>query len=211
MTKLPEIADFLLCKTPDAWLDIAVSKMDLLLIDHANCEKKAALTAIHMLNRYPVYDKLLHKMSRLAREELQHFEKVQRIIKEREVPYVHLSASRYAKGLQIHCRHQDTDGLVDKLIFGAILEARSCERFMALAPLLDDELKAFYLSLRISEAMHFQDYLKLAMLYANKSIDDRVQLFLKAEQSLIQSEDHQFRFHSGVPVLDADPNDNDLD
>ena len=81
-----------------------------------------------------------------------------------------------------------------------MIEARSCERFAALAPLLDSELQAFYLSLLKSEARHFQDYLKLAEQLADEDIQPRIALFLQEEKLLIESPDEQFRFHSGVPV-----------
>jgi len=86
------------------------------------------------------------------------------------------------------------------LIIGAFVEARSCERFAALAPLLAGEMQKFYFSLLRSEARHFEDYLSLAKLYAEKDISDRVTFFAIKEAELISSEDDQFRFHSGYPV-----------
>ncbi len=82
---------------------------------------------------------------------------------------------------------------------GAIIEARSCERFAKVAPHLDDELQTFYLSLLKSEARHYEDYLHLARKAADgKSIDDRINVFLQLEKTLIESPDTEFRFHSGV-------------
>ena len=86
----------------------------------------------------------------------------------------------------------------DVLIIGAFIEARSCERFAKISPYLDDDLKKFYLSLLKSEARHYQDYLKLAEDAAKGSIESRVKEFSEVEQSLILSEDNEFRFHSGV-------------
>ena len=90
--------------------------------------------------------------------------------------------------------------LIDKLICGAYIEARSCERFAALAPYLDDDLQAFYLSLLRSEARHYQDYLTLAQQIADGDISERVRFFGEVEASLITASDEEFRFHSGVPV-----------
>ena len=159
---LAGIQSFLLCPTPDAWVQCAVENQATLLVDHANCEKKAASTALSLLYRYVEHHKLLDKLSRLAREELRHFEQVIAIMRERGVEYPQLSASRYAGALRLQVRKPEPDRLVDTLLIGAIIEARSCERFAALAPALDDELGEFYRSLLKSEARHFADYLRLA-------------------------------------------------
>ena len=129
---LRPVGDFLGSSTPAAWLDRALADLDTLLIDHANCEKKAASTALSLLYRYVDRPQLLHKLSRLAREELRHFEQVLTILKRRNVPYEHITASRYAAGLMGHVRKEEPGRLVDTLIVGAFIEARSCERFAAL-------------------------------------------------------------------------------
>lgn len=197
---LQEIHDFLPCRTPQTWIDSALANQDLLLIDHAHCEKKAASTALSLMYRYVDNTELLNKMSRLAREELRHFEQVLAIMKKRGVTYTHLSPARYAAGLREAVRTEDPGRLVDVLIVGAIIEARSCERFAALAPSLDEKLAEFYNSLLKSEARHYQDYLKLAEQANGGPVDDRVAEFLVIEQKLIESPDSEFRFHSG-PVL----------
>lgn len=194
------IADFLLCRTPQAWIDRALQEQALMLVDHANCEKKAASTALGLMYRHIDCDELLNKLSRLAREELRHFEQVIAIMKKRGVTYEHVTASRYAAGLHSHAAKRDPERLVDTLIMGAIIEARSCERFSALAPHLDPVLQKFYLSLLKSESRHFMDYLSLARKYAQSPIDERVQFFLERERELIEGKDQEFRFHSGVPV-----------
>ncbi|AJQ95856.1 tRNA-(ms[2]io[6]A)-hydroxylase [Gynuella sunshinyii] len=195
---LEAIYQFLGCRTPEAWIKSAMENLPILLIDHAQCEKKAASTAMSMMYRYVDKPELLTKMSKLAREELVHFDQVLKIMKQRNIEYGHLSAARYAGGLHQHIRKQDPGMLIDKLIIGAFVEARSCERFAALLPVLDDELAAFYRSLLKSEARHFRDYLKLADLYTDESLVDRVQYFREIENLLIESDDTEFRFHSGV-------------
>jgi tRNA-(ms[2]io[6]A)-hydroxylase len=192
------IESFLPCKTPDRWLENALENLQLLLIDHANCEKKAASTAIHLTYRYVDNFDLLNKMSRLAREEMRHFEQVIAIMQRRGITYHQVSASRYASGLRQLMRPEDPHKLVDTLIIGAFIEARSCERFARLAPLLDDELKGFYLSLLKSESRHYRDYLALARAVSDDSqVDKRIALFAELEQKLIESADTTFRFHSG--------------
>ena len=198
MSALTEIQTFLPCATPDRWIENALENQSLMLIDHANCEKKAASTALSLINRYTDNFELLNKMSRLAREEMRHFEQVIALMKRRKIPYEHVSASRYAAGLRELARKEDPAKLIDVLIIGAFIEARSCERFALLAPHLDAELERFYLSLLKSEARHYQDYLKLAKTVAgDQSIDDRIEAIAQRERELIESPDKQFRFHSG--------------
>ena len=197
MSDLTEIHEFLGTATPDQWVECALQNQETMLIDHAHCEKKAAMTAVNMMHRYPGDPDLLNKMSRLAREELRHFEQVLKIIKKRKMRYSHLTASRYAAGLREHVRKQEPEKVIDLLIIGAFIEARSCERFAKLAPFLDEELKDFYLSLLKSEARHYQDYLKLAGSYAEAGLEERVAFFREKEQALIAQPDTVFRFHSG--------------
>lgn len=200
---IPEIDAFLLCTTPQAWVDHALQNLDVLLIDHALCEKKAASTAISLMHRYPQYDELLDKMTALAREELQHFKQIISLLRERKVPYQNISPSHYAGKLRKHLRTSELGHFIDGLIFGAIIEARSCERFAALVPGLvaqgELELASYYCSLIKAEARHFEGYLYLAELYTDEPIAPRVAALLEAEQQLILSPDTQFRFHSGVP------------
>lgn len=196
---LSAIHDFLLCPTPDAWVEAALAEPELMLVDHANCEKKAAGTALNLMFRYLDNFDLLHKMSRLAREELRHFEQVLAIMQKRGIEYPHISASRYAAGLRAEVRSAEPGRLIDTLICGAIIEARSCERFARIAPHLDEELQKFYLSLLKSEARHFRDYLALAQKATDEDISPRVQHLLAVEQQLVQGDDGEFRFHSGVP------------
>ena len=199
MSDLSPIYDFLACRTPAAWLEAAVARQDVLLIDHAHCEKKAASTALMLLYRYVEHYQLLHTLSRIAREELRHFEQVIALLKKRDIAYQHLSPARYAKGLHQHVRTREPGKLVDTLIIGAYIEARSCERFAALIPYLDEELASFYQSLLRSEARHFQHYLSLAAKYADEDIQSRVEFFAPIEAELIDSLDEHFRFHSGYP------------
>ncbi|MEM6484595.1 MAG: tRNA isopentenyl-2-thiomethyl-A-37 hydroxylase MiaE [Pseudomonadota bacterium] len=194
---------FLPCETPEAWVIEAARPANLatLLIDHANCEKKAASTALNLMYRYTEHGVLLQKLSRLAREELRHFEQVHEIIEARGIGYPHLSAARYAQGLHALVSKNEPERLIDTLLIGAIIEARSCERFAALLPVLDDELASFYESLLRSEARHFMDYLTYAETISSKAlVNERLVPLLAKERELIEGEDPLFRFHSGVPV-----------
>jgi len=143
---------------------------------------------------------LIDKMVLLIKEELHHFYQVLEIIEARGITYENITASRYAGGMMKHVRTHEPAILIDKLICGAYIEARSCERFAKLAPHLDDELHKFYVSLLRSEARHFQDYLSLAEEIAGEDISERVRLFGEFEAELITTVDLDFKFHSGVPA-----------
>ena len=162
-------------------------------------EKKTAATDLNLIFRHIDKPELLNKMSRLAREELRHFEQVLGLMVTRGVDYRHLPSSTYASKLRKGVRTYEPQRLIDTLIAGAFIEARSCERFAILAPHLDDELKKFYLSLLKSEGRHFQDYLTLATNIANEYPADRIACFAELERQAIEEPDPLFRFHSGKP------------
>lgn len=148
----------------------------------------------------PYGDELVDKMVLLIKEELHHFYQVLEVMQAHGIPYARITASRYAKGLLREVAIHELQTLVDKLICRAYIEARSCERFASLAPYLDPELAAFYVSLLRSEARHYQDYLALAALILPTDITARVQKMDETEARLINEPDTQLRFHSGVPV-----------
>ncbi|WP_434926649.1 tRNA isopentenyl-2-thiomethyl-A-37 hydroxylase MiaE [Shewanella sp. HL-SH2] len=250
---LAPINEFLGCETPNSWIEHARQPQQLtdLLIDHCNCELKAAQTAMMMVRKYAidkssanilkiwakpyedfVYSQardanaflnrdvkknditnelvanhrlsisadLLSKMIKLIKEEFHHFEQVLQIMTTRGIDYSNMRAGTYAKQLISHVRTHEPLTIVDKLIVGAFIEARSCERFAKIAPHLDDELGKFYISLLRSEARHYQDYLSLAQDVAGEDISDRIAYFRVQEGALIMADDTEFRFHSGVPV-----------
>ncbi|ENM5761674.1 tRNA-(ms[2]io[6]A)-hydroxylase [Vibrio mimicus] len=147
----------------------------------------------------PYSQDLIDKMVLLIKEELHHFYQVLEIMQARDVEYESIPASRYAKGLLSHMKTHEPQTLIDKLIVGAYIEARSCERFAKLAPFLDDDMAKFYVSLLRSEARHYQDYLQLAEQIAGHDTSERVAYFGKIEAELISSPDNDFKFHSGIP------------
>lgn len=193
-------AEFLGSPTPAAWVEAACLQLPLILVDHAHCEKKAASTAINLLFRYPENELLVYRMSRLAREELRHFEQVLKLMKARDIAFGHLGPSRYADGLRRHAHSHEPKRLVDILIIGAFIEARSCERFQALAPALEDrEIADFYTGLCESESRHFRHYLELAERATGEDIRARVEFFRGIESGLNTAPDTELRFHSGPP------------
>lgn len=197
------IAAFLDTPTPGRWLDAATNRLPDLLLDHANCELKAASTAMGFLYRYPERTALAQRMSRLAREELRHFEQVRGIMAELDVPFRRLSASRYAGALRDRVRDEEPYKLLDMLLVGALIEARSCERFARVAPRLPERLGRFYSGLLASEARHFEHYVAFAHAECGLGRDEieRRLLELKTvEAGLITEPDPDFRFHSGPPA-----------
>ena len=201
MDFMQAIRDFLGGSTPQAWIDEAIKDIPLLLQDHANCEKKAASTAMNLLFRYNDKQDLQEWLAQLAREELLHYEQVMEIMTKRGLRYTPITNARYAGSLRKHVRTYEPQHLIDILIIGAFVEARSCERFAAIAPFLDEELKRFYTFLLKSEARHFEYYLSLAERYSPEPITERVAFFRAKEAELILAPDTEIRFHSGVPAL----------
>ena len=246
---LEPINNFLLCSTPDEWVEQATKKENLpiILIDHLICELKAAQSAMFLIRKYavdkdssdallewlkpfetliykregnwrdlaaknkltksiipksnsPYGQDLIDKMVMLIKEELHHFYQVLEIMDEYGVEYKSITPCRYAKGMLRNVKTFEPNALVDKLIVGAYIEARSCERFAALAPHVDKRLGDFYISLLRSEARHYQDYLILAQEIADFDITERVKEFAEIEAHLITSDDEDFKFHSGVPI-----------
>ena len=197
------IAAFLKVETPASWVESAVDRLPELLVDHANCELKAASTALAFIYRYPDRCDLCQRMSRLAREELRHYEQVRRIMADADIEFRKLSASRYASSLNAELRDGEPLRLMDALLVGAIIEARSCERFAAIAPRLPVPLGRFYSGLLASEARHFENYLALARRESGASeeaLQARLGELLETEAELVTAPDEQFRFHSGFPA-----------
>jgi len=175
--------------TDPRWVNIVESNIDEILIDHAFCEQKAATNAISILVQYPELTDLVDAMLDLAQEELEHLKMVHEKIKargnvlgrERRDEYVNELYSFMRKG---HKRHIV---LIDKLLFSALIEARSCERFKVLSENIKDaELASFYHELMVSEASHYTMFLKFAKKYANgEDVDKRWKEFLDFEAGVI--------------------------
>jgi tRNA-(ms[2]io[6]A)-hydroxylase len=191
------VDDLLYCATPESWLCDVPANLDVLLIDHANCEKKAASTALNLMYRYVDDGAMLQQLSRLAREELRHFEQVVQLMSELGIDYVHLASARYAGGLRQHVRTHEPARLVDLLLVSAVVEARSCERFEKLCNVVPVTMADFYQSLLASEARHFQTYLALAARATDEDLSLRLGPLLETDRSLILEVDTAFRFHSG--------------
>jgi len=187
--------------TPRRWVDAAVEDLPTLLIDHANCEKKAASTALALIFAYPEDRSLSVALSRLAREELKHFEQVERLMKKLDVSHVRLKPGRYASELRKLVRSHEPKRKLDLMIVHALIEARSCERFRLLAKKLPAEVCSLYEQLERSEARHFEIYLEFAQReYAAEEIADRLELIATREAELATEPDEELRFHSGPPA-----------
>ncbi len=175
--------------TDPRWVNIVETNIDEILTDHAFCEQKAATNAISLIVFAPEYPDLVEQMIALAQEELQHFNQVHEWIikrggvlgRERKDEYVNELYSFVRKG------HKREIVLVDRLLFSAMVEARSCERFRVLSEnIKDKELSGFYRDLMISEANHYTTFISLARKYAKgEDVDKRWNEFLEFEANVI--------------------------
>jgi tRNA 2-(methylsulfanyl)-N6-isopentenyladenosine37 hydroxylase len=189
-------------QTPANWIARAQCSHEILLIDHANCEKKAASTALALMFAYAEDFDLTGRMSRLAREELRHYEQVSRLIKRLKIPPQRLAPGRYAERLRRLVAKSEPQREVDLMICGAFIEARSCERFAALGSAVGGPAGELFQGLHAAEARHFGIYLDLALRAATRADLDmapRIDAFASLEADLITTRDEMFRFHSGVP------------
>jgi tRNA-(ms[2]io[6]A)-hydroxylase len=188
--------------TPAAWLAAALEQRDVLLLDHANCEKKAASTALSLMFAYAEDLHLTDRMSRLAREELRHYEQVAKLLRSLQIRPQRLAPGRYAERLRRLVSKIEPGREIDLMICGALIEARSCERFAALAPVLGAPIGSLFQGLHDAEARHYESYLQLAQRAAARigaDITGRCAEFAALEAELITAYDPLFRFHSGVP------------
>ena len=189
--------------TPGSWIARACETPDVLLIDHANCEKKAASTALALMFAYAEDLALTDKMSRLAREELRHYEQVAKLIRNLGIEPQRLAPGRYAERLRRLVAKTEPRREVDLMICGAFIEARSCERFAALGPAIGGPAGELFAGLHAAESRHFKVYLDLARRAATRAGIDtgpRIEAFAQLEAELINGPDELFRFHSGAPA-----------
>ncbi|HEX6636952.1 MAG TPA: tRNA-(ms[2]io[6]A)-hydroxylase [Steroidobacteraceae bacterium] len=194
-------ANILKAATSRAWVDAAVGDLPTLLVDHANCEKKAASTAMALIFAYPEDRTLAVALSRLAREELKHFEQVERLMKKLGVPYLRMKPGRYAGELRKLVRTHEPKRKLDLMIVHALIEARSCERFRLLAEHLPEQVRELYAQLERSEARHFEMYLEFAAReFDEAEIAQRLEIISTREAELATLPDDDLRFHSGPPA-----------
>ena len=181
------------------WLEAALADLDAVLLDHAHCEKKAAGMAVRLLFRYPQQALLQEPLSRLAREELGHFEEVLRLMQQRGVAFGRQRPSPYAGKLRQHLRPQHPEQLIDTLLCCALIEARSCERFGLLAEQVPDaELARFYAGLLAAEARHHRLYVDLAEQLADPaSVRVRLLDLSEWEAQVVAADSPIVRMHSG--------------
>jgi len=194
-------ASILRAPTPEAWVAAALERWRELLVDHANCEKKAASTALALMFAYPEDHALATALSRLAREELRHFEQVQKMMITLGVDFERQQPGRYASGLRALLRTSEPGRKLDLLLAGALIEARSSERFSLLRERLPEPLGGFYAQLEKSEARHFELYVNLARAAAPEEWRERLDRLADGEAMLATTQDPVFRFHSGPPWM----------
>ncbi len=184
--------------TDPGWTDRALAGLDELLVDHAHCEKKAAGMAVQLLFQYGQYDFLLAPLSKLAREELRHFEEVLALMGARGIAFRRLRPSPYAGRLRDLVRDGEPERLIDTLLCSALIEARSCERFALLAESVPDaELASFYRGLLACEARHHRIYVELAeKLAAASEVRRRLEELSLAEAAILRDMPDLPRMHT---------------
>lgn len=192
--------EFLKVSTPRTWLETAVTNEEVLLIDHAHCERKAANSALSLIHRHAKNAHLCLRLSRIVREEMRHFELVLKLIESRGHLFRPLSPSRYAGRLHTFAQCLPGKSESDPFIVAAMIEARSCERFRSLVHILEPSVANLYARLCESEERHFLLYLEMAHeIESNNEVGPRLSRFLDEEERLVTSKDDRFRFHSGIP------------
>ncbi|MBT9189614.1 MULTISPECIES: tRNA-(ms[2]io[6]A)-hydroxylase [Zobellia] len=177
--------------TDPRWVNIVEKNIDEILTDHAYCEQKAASTAISLIISFPEYTELVEEMIALSREEMAHFKMVhdritargQSLGRDRKDEYVLQLIKFFPKG------GSRTTQLVHRLLYAALIEARSCERFRLLSEELEDkELAEFYHKLMVSEAGHYTMFLKFARQYGNREeVDKKWQALLDFEAEIMKN------------------------
>jgi len=159
--------------TDPRWADLAGKSIQEILTDHAYCEQKATSTAISLIQNYPDFENMVNAVSPIVKEEWGHFELVLKQLKKRGLKLGRQRKDKYVSELLTFIRHGDSrsNGLIEKLLFSALIEARSCERFKLLSKNIEDkELKQFYKNLMVSEAGHYRLFLDLACELSDKDI-----------------------------------------
>ena len=177
--------------TDPRWASIAEGNLDEILSDHAWCEQKAASNAITLITQNPEYEDLVHELTAIAIEEMEHFQMVIELIKERGFTLGRERKDDYVGKLMKFSKKDGSrnQAFVDRLLFAAMIEARSCERFRVLSKNIKDEkLSTFYYDLMVSEANHYTTFLNFAKKYSvDVDVDKRWQEWLDFEGKLIQS------------------------
>ena len=198
MTSLTNKIKLLREPTSDLWLEQALNNLDLILLDHSHCERKAAGVAVNLLFRYPSYEDLIRQLTSIAKEELEHFEQVNQWLKIKGIPLAPLKPSPYGATLKQAVRKKEPHRLLDSLLVSALIEARSHERLGLLGEFCpEQELAKFYRGLMASEARHYGIYWVLATQYFDRTIvDDRLQDLAELESDVLSTLHPEHRIHS---------------
>jgi tRNA-(ms[2]io[6]A)-hydroxylase len=189
---------FLQQPTSDAWVEQALANLDLVLLDHSHCERKAAGVALNLMFRYPSNSKLVRALTAIAQEELEHFEQVNQWLERRNIALAPLSAPPYAAGLRAQMRGKEPERLLDSLLVSGLIEARSHERLGLLGQYCPEpELARFYRGLMASEARHYGIYWMLAVEYFERAeVDQRLVELARVESELLAILHPEPRIHS---------------
>lgn len=188
----------LVVPTTEEWVEQAIANLDTILLDHSQCERKAAGVALNLIFRYPSSQKLVRSLTAIAREELEHFEQVNQWLERRGIPLAPLAPPPYGAGLKAKIRAKEPERMLDSLLVSGLIEARSHERLGLLASHCPElELAKFYRGLMASEARHFGTYWVLADTYFDRAVfTQRLEELAVVESQLLSTLHPQPRIHS---------------
>ncbi|MEL6604383.1 MAG: tRNA-(ms[2]io[6]A)-hydroxylase [Cyanobacteria bacterium J06614_10] len=189
---------FLKSATSQAWVEMAIANLDTILLDHAQCERKAAGTAIQIMSRYPSSAALVRELTAIAQEELSHYEQVNNWLEKRGIPLQPVSPPPYGAALKKCVRRQEPDRMLDLLLVSALIEARSHERLGLLGEHCPEPaLAKFYRSLMASEARHYGSYWLLATTYFDVDlVNERLTALAEKECDILSTLHSEPRVHS---------------
>ena len=176
--------------TDPRWANIAEGNLSEILTDHAWCEQKAATNSITLITMLPEYPEIVTELLAIAQEELEHFNQVHEIIKQRGFEFGRARKDDYVNDLSKFIIQGNRDEyIVDRMLFAAMIEARSCERFRVLTEnIKDEELKTFYKDLMVSEANHYTTFIGFARQLGDpEKVNQRWEQWLEYEAKIIQS------------------------
>lgn len=198
VSSAPSTIKFLQQPTSEDWVRQAIAHLDILLLDHSHCERKAAGVALNLMFRYPSNAKLVRTLTAIAQEELEHFEQVNQWLDRRGIELAPLASPPYGAGLSAQIRRQEPDRLLDSLLVAGLIEARSHERLGLLAAHCPEpELARFYRGLMASEARHYGVYWMLATTYFDRdTVDLRLNELASVESELLATLHPEPRIHS---------------
>ena len=185
------------------WAEMVIGQFDCFLLDHAACERKASALAMSLVCKYSDRVALIEPMVSLAREELEHFAQVYRLLRKRYIPFtVQDERDAYVRHMIAHIRTGKEERFLDQLVLSGLIEARGYERFHLLSThLVDPELQTFYRDLARREVRHYRIFIQIAERYfPSAAIEEAIARISRLEQEALDAAPVQPILHGGTPL-----------